>query len=223
MIDYANARHNMVESQLRPNKVTDERVIAAFAELPRERFLPKSLRGIAYVDEDIPLAPGRYLMEPMVMARLIQAAQIKPADVVLDVGCGIGYSTAVLARLASTVVAIESDPGLAREATRILGELGIDQAVVLEAPLESGYPRQAPYDVIFIGGAVERLRSDITDQLAEGGRLVAVIDDPDRRGPGQIGRATLMVRRSGVVSSRVVFDAGTPLLPGFAAEPGFVF
>lgn len=223
MIDYATARHNMVEGQLRTNRVTDPRVVAAFAEVPRERFLPKSLRGVAYVDEDIALGANRYLIEPLVLARLIQAAQVKPTDVALDVACGAGYGTAVLARLASTVVALESDAELARGASRVLSELGIDNAVVVDGPLNRGYRQQAPYDVILIEGTVPEVPGDIVEQLAEGGRLAVVVDDPGRRGPGQLGRATLLIRRGGVTSSRILFDAGTPRVPGFETVPGFVF
>ncbi|MBI3452506.1 MAG: protein-L-isoaspartate O-methyltransferase [Rhodospirillales bacterium] len=217
-MDYAAARLNMVESQIRPNKVTDTRIVDAMLNLPREKFLPKPLRGIAYVDEDIPLGNGRYLTEPMVLARLLQAAQLRPDDVALEIGTGPGYGAAVLARIVSTVVALESAQGLAASAGRVLGELGIDNAVVVEGPLTEGYPRQAPYDVILLSGAVAKIPSAIEGQIAEGGRLVAVVAPP-----GEPGRAILIVRIGGVLSRRIIFDAGAPLLPGFAAEPGFVF
>lgn len=219
MVDYTESRRNMVESQIRTNRVTDPALLAVMADLPRERFVPEPLRGIAYVDEDIPLGKdGRYLMEPMVLARLLQTAAVRPEDVVLDVGCATGYSTAVLARLANTVVAVESDPDLAAQATKTLAELGIDNAVVVEAPLREGYPKQAPYDVIVIGGAVPEIPRAIADQLAEGGRLVTVVAEV-----GAVGRGTLMTRSGGVLSDRPVFDAATPPLLEFSREPGFVF
>lgn len=218
MADYAAARHNMVENQIRPNKVTDPRIIAAMAALPRELFVPEESRGIAYVDEDIAIGKERYLMEPMVLARLLQCADIEETDVVLDIGCGTGYSVAVLAQLANTVVALESDRELAAAATRLCEELGIDNAVLIEAELDAGYDAHAPYDVIVFDGAVQRIPEGIRGQLAEGGRLVAVIDD----GAG-LGKATLVVRRGGVLSRRVLFDAATPRLPGFSVAPGFVF
>lgn len=218
MIDYAVSRRNMVESQIRTNKVTDSGLLAVMAELPRECFVPEPLRGVAYVDEDIPLGGGRYLMEPMVLARLLQAAAVQPEDVVLDIGCATGYSAAVLARLANTVVALESHSELAARATATLADLGIDNAVVVEGPLKEGYAKQAPYDVIFIGGAVPRIPRVIADQLGEGGRLVAVV-----AAEAAIGRGTLVTRVGGILSDRPVFDAGTPLLPEFAPEPGFVF
>ncbi len=216
-MDFATARHNMVESQIRPNRVTDPLVLSAMAELPRETFVPKALRGIAYVDEDIAIGPGRYLMEPMVLALLLQAADVRSTDVVLDIGCGTGYAAAVLARMASTVVALESDAGLAARAAETLAELEIDTVDVVRGRLDEGYPKQAPYDVIFFGGAVSRVPPAITDQLAEGGRLAAVIAGD---GPG---KGTLLTRHGGAVSRREMFDGGTPFLPGFAPEAAFTF
>jgi protein-L-isoaspartate(D-aspartate) O-methyltransferase len=208
----------MVESQLRPNKVVDERLLAAMASLPREAFLPKALRPIAYVDEDIRLEGGRVLMEPMTLARLIQAARIDPDEVVLLVGLGSGYEAAVLSRLASTVVALESGPARMAGAARALAELAIDNVAPVEGGLQEGYARQAQYDVIVFNGAVARVPEAIERQLAEGGRLVAV-----EASPGQTPRAILAVRHGGVVARRVLFDASTPILPEFALESGFVF
>jgi protein-L-isoaspartate(D-aspartate) O-methyltransferase len=217
-MDYAAARLNMVESQVRPNRVTDTRIVMAMLELPRENFVPKPLRGVAYVDEDVHIGEGRYLMEPMVLARLVQTAAITRDDVVLEIGTGTGYGAAVLARMASTVVALESDAALAQRAGKTLGDLGIDNVAVVEGALARGYPRQAPYNVIMMGGAVEQIPSAITDQLAEGGRLLAVVVPP-----GQAGRAVLATRIAGTVSTRAIFDASSPILPGFTAEQGFVF
>ena len=217
MQSFATARHNMVESQIRTNKVTDPAVIGAFSELPRERFVPEGLRGVAYVDEDIELTRGRFLMEPMILARLVQIAAPMPEDIALDVGCGSGYASAVLARLCSAVVALESDRGLIARAEALLTELQINNVVVVEGPLTGGYPRQAPYNVILLNGMVERIPQALFDQLAEGGRLVTVHMD------GGVGRGTLYLKSAGVVSRRPIFDAATPVLPGFSAEPHFVF
>ncbi len=216
-MDFAAARRNMVDRQLRTNKVTDEAVLEALMQVPRERFVLDGLRGAAYVDEDLPLGNGRFLIEPMVFGRLLQAAAVRRSDLVLDVGCGTGYSAAVLSRLATMVVALECDGALARRTGAALAELSIDNAVVVEGPLEQGWPAQAPYDLILLGGAAEPMPEGLMAQLAEGGRLVGV----EMR--GGIGRAVLYLRRRGVVSARTLFDAAVPVLPGLAAEPSFVF
>ncbi len=218
MVDFAAARSNMVESQIRTNKVTDPNLLDAFETTPRERFVPESLRGIAYVDEDVALGGQRFVMEPMVLAKLLQAARPGPGDVALDLGCGSGYATAILSRLVATVVALEVDAALAAAANQTLDELEIDNAVVVEGQLAEGYPKQAPYNVILLNGAVSEVPLAIADQLAEGGRLVTVVSV----GAG-LGRATLMRRDSGVISSRILCDAAVPVLPGFEAAPGFVF
>ena len=217
-MDYTRARHNMVESQLRTNKVTEPRLLEAFETVPRELFVPEELSGIAYVDEDIAVAAGRYLLEPMVLGRLIQAADIGAEDIVLEIGCATGYASAILARLAATVVALESDRRLAERANATLEHLAIDNVAVVEGELTAGYAKQAPYNAILIGAAVAEVPQAIYDQLAEGGRLVAVIKQPQ-----EPGRASLMRRSGASVSRRVLFDAGTPMLPGFVREPGFVF
>lgn len=218
MTDFAAMRRNMVENQIRTNRVTDPRVIEAMETVPRELFVPKAMRAIAYIDEDIQVAPGRYLLEPMVMARLLQAAEIGADDVVLDIGCATGYGPALLARLAASVVGLESDAALADKASALLAELGVDNAAVVTGPLEEGYPKQAPYDVILIEGAVDEVPRAIADQLAEGGRLATVV-----RTSAPMGRATVFLRLHGAISRRPVFDAAVPLLPGFRKEPEFVF
>ncbi len=212
------ARSAMIESQLRPNKVTDERVIGAFAATRRELFVPAQLRAIAYVDEDLPLGGGRCLLEPMVAARLLQAAMIGRGDTVLLVGAGSGYEAALMAVLARNVVALEEDAELARRARAALVEHGISAVNVVEGPLAEGYAARSPYDAILFGGAVAEVPAKITAQLAEGGRLVAVI-----RANAGVGRATVVTRAGGVVAQRVIFDAAIPFLPGFAPKPVFAF
>jgi protein-L-isoaspartate(D-aspartate) O-methyltransferase len=216
-MNYAVARQHMVDSQVRTNKVTDERLIEAIRSLPRERFLPEASRARAYLDDDVEIAPGRYLMEPMVTARLIQAAEPKADDIALVIGSGTGYAAALLARLLNTVVALESDAALAQRAGAVLGELSIDNTAVVEGPLNAGWSKHAPYNIIYLDGAVEQVPAAVTDQLADGGRMVGVLLD---RG---VGRATLWLKGAGAVSRRVLFDANVAALPGFSAPARFVF
>ncbi len=218
MIDYAKARLNMVEGQIRPNKVTDDRIVDGMMTLPRERFVGEARKGVAYVDEDISLGGGRYVMEPMVLARLLQAADVQAGDLVLEIGCGTGYASALLGRMASTVVAVESDAALAANASSLLSELGIDNVVVIEGDLKQGYPKQAPYNVIFINGSVPDVPKALIGQLADGGRLVAVVAES-----GRMGRAVLVENIAGHTSHLDLFDAGTHALPGFERELAFEF
>ena len=216
-MDFTAARRNMVDCQILPNRVTDQRLIEALGTVPREAFVTTKFKGVAYVDEAIPLSDGRYLMEPLVTARLIQAAEPKAQDLALVIGCGTGYGAAVLSHLAGTVVAVVSDGGLAKEANQILSGLGMDTVAVMEGHLEKGCRKQAPYDVIFFDGAVADVPEAISSQLAEGGRLVAVVSKDG------VGKARLLTCHHDQVSSREVFDAGTPLLPGFERSESFVF
>lgn len=218
MTDHAAARRNMVSGQIRTNRVTDERLIEAMEEIPRERFVPHAKRGVAYVDEDVEIAAGRYLMEPMVLARLVQEANVAADDMVLDVGCGTGYAAAVMSRLAGTVIALDVDGSLAEEAERTLGAVGADNAIVVTGPLADGHSQQAPYDVILLGGAVDHLPQALADQLAEGGRIVGVL-----REAGGVGQATLWAQHRGVLSSRSLFEASLPPLPGIARPVSFEF
>jgi protein-L-isoaspartate(D-aspartate) O-methyltransferase len=218
MTNYDLARLNMVESQIRTNKVSDPALLDALETLPRERFLPPHLRGIAYVDVDVHLGEGRYLIEPRVLARLLQEAAVEPGDIVLDVGAGTGYSSAVLSRLAASVVAIESVERLAAMARENLKDLGIDTVTVIESDLAGGHEAQAPYNTILINGAVAQVPPRLTEQLADGGRLVAVV----KQGDG-LGKAMLYWRHGETVSARGLFDAATPMLPEFLATKGFVF
>ncbi|WP_281684508.1 protein-L-isoaspartate O-methyltransferase family protein, partial [Thalassobaculum salexigens] len=171
MVDYALARLNMVESQIRTNKVTDPALINAFDTIPRELFVPKSKRGIAYVDEALEVGAGRYMLEPMVLARLLQAALPKPGDVALDVACGTGYATVVLSKLVSVVVGVEEEQSLVDSGNANLEALAIDNAAIVNGPLAQGYGKQAPYDVILIDGGVETVPQKLFDELADGGRL----------------------------------------------------
>lgn len=216
-LDHAAARRQMVDAQLRPNRVLDPRLLAAMAELRREMFVPERLASIAYVDEDIEIAPGRYLLEPRVFGRLLQELAVAPNHRILDVGAGTGYSTAVLARLGEFVTAVEVEADLATQARRALARLGVLNASVTVGPLSAGALGQGLFDRIFVGGAVEEIPDALRNQLADGGRLGAVL----RR--GGIGKATLVERHGLAFGVRELFDAATPVLPGFARPKGFVF
>jgi len=223
MDDFAASRANMVDCQLRTEDVTDYAVLAAMGEIPREIFVSPRMRSLAYIDEDILLKEStgsllaRYLMEPSPFARLVQLGAVEPTDIVLDVGCVTGYSTAVLARLANSVVAIEMDAELAAMASEKLVDLGVANAAVVTGPLEEGFGSEGPYDVIFLGGAVEFVPEALLAQLKEGGRLVAVI------GYGRAAAATLFTRTGGEIGSRAVFNAHLRPLPGFVRPKSFVF
>lgn len=217
--DYAKARRNMVDSQILPNRITDERVIAAMGELPRELFLPTARRPLAYADDSIHIEDGRYLMQPMVLGRLLDIAKAGKGEVALAVGCATGYGVAVLARLVDTVVGVESDDSMRAKAERNLTQLGIDNVAVVDGSLPAGHPKDAPYDIIFIDGAVPEVPDAIARQLAEGGRLVAIEMAPGRT----VGRGVIVTRFGESISKREVFDAAEPLLPGFEKEAAFSF
>ncbi|HEX6960071.1 MAG TPA: protein-L-isoaspartate O-methyltransferase [Ferrovibrio sp.] len=216
---YAEARRQMVLSQLRPNRVIDEQVIDAMEAVPREQFVPKPYRGVAYVDEDVMVAPGRYLMEPMVLARLLQEAEVQQQDIALVVGCTTGYEVAVLAKIANTVIGLESDPALAQQASQTLQALGIDNVAVVEGALKDGLQKQAPFNVMLLAGAVPEISPALLNQLADGGRLVGVVRPPE----APIGQAVIVKRTGDLFPQRVLFDAGTPPMPGFERPAGFVF
>jgi protein-L-isoaspartate(D-aspartate) O-methyltransferase len=221
MIDFTRLRRSMVDSQIRPNDVTDPRIIEAMLELPRERFVPRARANLAYLDDDLSVSEGsgvtRCLIEPMVLARLVQALQLSETDRALDIGGATGYSTALLARLARHVVMVEEEPTLVSAARRNLSKLGIDNVEFATGSLKAGAPGKGPFDAILLNGSVEVVPEDLLAQLEEGGRLAAVVQGSPP------GRATLYMRAGGVISQRPVFDAAVTPLPGFEAPRGFVF
>jgi protein-L-isoaspartate(D-aspartate) O-methyltransferase len=219
-MDYAAARSTMVASQVRPNDVTDRRIQEAMNRIPRERFVLKGKQDVAYADNNLDMGGGRVLMEPRCFAKLLQAAGIREDDLVLEVACGTGYSTAVLAALAGAVVALESDKVLAEMATSALTEIGVDNAAVVIGLLTEGYPQQGLYDVIFINGGIEIVPQSLFDQLKAGGRLAAVLAEDG--GHARIYTKTQEEDRA-VISSRMVFDAFVPVLPGFEMQEEFTF
>lgn len=218
-MDFAQARQNMVQSQIRPNSVTDPLVVDALSQMPRENFVPAPLKDVAYVDEALPIAEGRFLMEPMVLARLLQGAAVQPSDVALVIGAGTGYGAAVMSTMATTVVALECDGTLAARASETFSALDIDTVAVVEGSLNAGYPDQAPYDVILIEGAIASVPEVISAQLAEGGRLVVIVNGKG----GVMGEGILMTRTDNTLTQRSLFDASTPLLSGFEAAAAFSF
>ena len=218
-MDYADARKRMVDGQLRPNKVTDLRLLEAMRDLPREIFLPRAVQARAYTDEDIPLPGGRSMLEPMVLARLLQLAAVRPGDRALVVAAGTGYGAAVLARIGARVTALEADATLLAIARTALPACLPAGAVRFESgePAQ-GFPGAAPYDVVLIEGEVPEVPAALAAQLAEGGRLVAVIGTGRRTG-----RAVLGQRLGGSFSTTAVFDCATAAIPAFARAVGFVF
>ena len=219
MTDFALARRNMIDGQLRPNRVTNAALLAAIGELARERFLPESLRAVAYADEDVPLGGGRYLMEPMVLARLIQTLQPQSDDRALVIGAGRGYGAALLARLVKAVTAVENDAALAAAGGQIAKDIGLGDIQWIVGKLEHGAAAAAPFDVILVEGGVQEIPQTILDQLAEGGRLAVILARP----AGVVGVAQLFVKEGGVTSGRPLFEASAALLPSFAPVPKFTF
>jgi protein-L-isoaspartate(D-aspartate) O-methyltransferase len=215
MTDFAAARRNMVDGQVRTADVTDPRIISAMLEVRREAFLPPAKAALAYLDLDVPLGGGRCLIKPMVLAKLIQAADLTGSDRVLDVGCATGYAAAVLARIAGEVVTLEQDAALAQAARAALASLA--NVTMQGGTLAEGWPQGGPYDAIVVEGATEVTPEALLRQLKDGGRLVCVLGS----GPGA---KAMLYRRSGHDSGgRVIFDAAAPLLPGFVKPPQFAF
>lgn len=214
------ARQCMVESQLQPMGVRSEAVLEAFSTVPREAFVPECQQGICYCDEDIEITQGRYLMEPSVFARLIQAANLTSDDVVLTIGSGIGYNAAILSQLVSTVVALEEDQSLIDSAQKSWDEFSYCNIAALKGGLTEGAAKNAPYDVIIINGAVAEIPDVIKDQLSVGGRLLALVKVAGQN----VAKATRVEHvKKGEFSEDVLFDSGTPYLVGFEPKKEFVF
>lgn len=223
MMDFETARVKMVESQIRTTDVTSHSVLNAFFAVPREAFVPEKLKGLAYIDNDVEICPAaagkaaRYLMQASPLAKLLQLAAIGKEDVVLEVGAGTGYTSALLSLLSGSVVALECDADLAVQATSTLASLGYTNVSVVSGPLEQGHAAGAPYDLIFVNGAVEEVSADLFAQLRDDGRLVVV------QGFGNSARASVFVRERGAISENVFFNAAVKVLPGFAKAKEFVF
>lgn len=217
MMDFEAARTKMVENQIRTTDVTSHSVLQAFLAVPREEFVPVKIKQLAYVDGDLEIAAGRYLMEASPLAKLLQLAKIGKDDLVLEIGCGSGYVSALLSLLAGSVVSLEGDEALSTEAAERLSSLGYDNVAVVAGDMEKGCPAEAPFDLIFVNGAVEEVPVALLDQVRDGGRLVAVM------GYGNAAQAKLLVKEHGAVSESAHFNASVKPLPGFRREQTFVF
>lgn len=207
----------MVDTQVRPSDVTKFPIIEAMLTVPRELYVPAAHREAAYMGENLDLGGGRVLLDPRTLAKLIDALDVQRSDVILDIGCGLGYSTAVLARLAEFVVAVEDDAGRADAAQAMLSEQGVDNAAVLNGPLNAGAAKSGPYDVIILQGSAEIIPDVILSQLRDGGRIGAVFSE------GALGVARIGHKTGEQINWRFAFNAGAPVLPGFRQPAGFVF
>ncbi len=215
MTDFQTRRVVMVDTQVRPSDVTKFPIIDAMLTVPREVYVPRDKREAAYIGENVELRQGRVVMEPRSMARLLDALDMQPDELVLDVGCGLGYSSAIIARLADAVVAVEEDEVMAAEAQRTLSQEAVDNAAVILGPLAAGSVKHGPYDVITIQGGVEQVPAGLLDQLKDGGRIGAIFME------GQLGVARVGHKSDGRMSWRFAFNASAPVLAGFAAQRGF--
>lgn len=217
MTDFSAARDAMVESQIRTSDVTDLPILAAFRSTAREAFVPTARKALAYADCHVETDEGRTMLSPRDLAKMIQAADVQPSDVVLDLACGRGYSTAILAQLADTVVGVETNEAAVARATELLVEADITNAAIVQGDLKSGAAEHGPFNVIFVGGAVPAIHQPWFSQLANGGRIVSII----QKGP--IGRVSVFTKSGDAVGEHIVFDSSAPYLPGFEPAAEFVF
>lgn len=217
MSDFASRRMMMVDTQVRPSDVTKFPIIEAMLHVPREVYVPSQQREAAYIGVNIPIAPARVILEARTMGKLLDALDIQPSELILDIGCGLGYSAALLARLAETVVAVEDDEALSSQAQAQLAAEGVDNAVVVQAALAAGAPKHAPFDVIILEGGIEVLPDAIADQLKEGGRIGAIFME------GGLGIVKVGIKTDGQINWRFAFNATAPVLPGFAHKAAFAF
>ncbi len=216
MTDFKTRRVMMVDTQVRPSDVTKFPIIAAMLAVPREVYLPADLREAAYVGENVMIGAGRVVLEARTLSKMLDALDIQPDELVLDIGCGLGYSAAVIARLADAVIAVEEDEAHAAAAQRTLNQEGVDNAAVITGPLIAGSPKHAPYDAIIIQGGVETVPPAILDQLKDGGRIAALFMD------GALGTARIGYKSNDNITWRSVFNASAPVLAGFRTERMFV-
>lgn len=215
MTDYAARRTTMVDTQIRPSDVTKFPIIEAMLTVPREEYVPAALREAAYIGENLDLGPGRVILEPRTLAKMLDALDLQRDELVLDLGCGQGYSAAVIARLAEAVVAVEEDAALAAEAQAVLAREGVDNVILHTGPLAAGAPQHGPYDAIMIEGAVADLPEALLAQLKDGGRIACLFMD------GALGVVRIGYKLGGAMSWRFAFNAGAPVLAGFERQAEF--
>lgn len=215
MTDFAARRTMMVDTQVRPNDVTKFPIIEAMLAIPREAFVPARQREAAYVGGNLDLGRGRVILEARTLAKMLDALDVRPTDLVLDIGCGLGYSSAVIARMAEAVVAVEEESGFAGQAQSRLSGEGVDNVAVIEGPLARGAAKHGPYDVIVVEGAAEVLPETLAEQLKEGGRVGCLFMD------GALGVCRIGYKIDGAITWRFAFNAAAPVLPGFAAVHSF--
>jgi protein-L-isoaspartate(D-aspartate) O-methyltransferase len=215
MTDYATRRTVMVDTQVRPSDVTKFPIIDAMLSVPREVFVPQRLREAAYLGENLDLGEGRVILDPRTLAKMLDVLDIQPDDLVLDIGPGYGYSSAVIAHMAEAVVGVESDPELVEEAQRLLLENDADNVIVQQAELTAGAPDHGPYDAVIVQGGIERLPDAITDQVKDGGRIACMFMQ------GTFGVVKIGYKHDGWITWRESFDAGAPVLPGFEKKTEF--
>jgi protein-L-isoaspartate(D-aspartate) O-methyltransferase len=216
MTDFAQRRTMMVDSQVRPNEVTSYPVIEAMLTVPREQFVPDSRQDVAYAENNIDLAPGRVLLEPRTLGKMMDVLDLQNSDLVLDIGPGYGYAAALMARIVEAVVAVEDNPDLAAEAEARLAAQDVFNVAVVTGPLVGGCESQGPYDAVLVEGAIEEFPEALTEQISDGGRVVAMFRE------GQLGVVRVGLKRDGRINWRFAFNAGAPVLPGFARPQGFV-
>ena len=214
---FNKARESMILSQLQTNNVTNERLLKAMRDIPREVFVPEEKIDLAYIDVNIEIYPMRYMLSPMFLAKMIQEARILDSDVVLDIACLTGYSTAVLSKLAATVIGIEPSSAYVEKANKILSDLQIDNAAVLLGDISNGWLSQGPYNVILINGSINLIPNKLIDQLSNGGRLICV------ENINNIGKAVCYLKQPDSFGKRILFDASIPLVPGNEEKAEFIF
>ena len=218
-MDFELARKKMVENQIRANKVTDISIIDAFNYVRREKFVPDSLKAISYIDEDIQLSRNRFMMKPMILARLFQSLSLQGNENILHIGSNTGYSSAILSRICSSVICIESDKKLFETSVNVFSEMGFDNVIPLHGLMEHGVIKEAPFDIIFIEGSIEIEPKTLFGQLNDNGKLIVIIRPENMK----IGKAKLFFKKNNEIGIENLFDAQVSKLSIFKSNSKFLF